>query len=158
MSFLDSALDTVLNKGGAGFSMSRADTITAVNPVLEQHARLNHAYEQAAARLAGRPIAQQLHAHQRVARMDVGKLSETVLSAGGTPYTGTDVEPGSEPLPEDDDVLRYLADRERNLLDAIEHELARGHMIRTTAILALIQTHSRERLTLVERAAQKPQA
>lgn len=152
MSILNTALDTFLNKGGAGVSLSREDTVERINPLLRQHILLNHAYRQVIAALAGSQLADTLLETQRTARMDVGKLSETVLSAGGRPYLGTDVEPGSAALPEGDGMLRALLDQEQALLDATETEIALDHQIRTQAILGNVQTHSRERLKIVERA------
>ncbi len=151
-----SILDTLLNKGGAGVSLSREETVHSLNPLLERHIRLNHAYRHAAAALAGTALAQPLHDALRVARMDVGKLSETILSAGGTPYTGTTLDPDDKDFPQGQQALERLADDERALLDAAEKEIGRDHHIRTLAILGNVQTHSRERLSLVERAAQKP--
>ncbi len=159
MSFLDSALGTVLNKGGAGTSLGREATVAALVPIMERHIHVNHAYEQAIAALDGRPLADQLRAEQRIARMDVGKLGESILSAGGTPYSGVQIEPGSEVLPaEPHKMLEALRDREKDLLDATDDALGQDHMIRTLAILGNVQAHSRARLALVERAASKPLA
>ena len=152
-----SILDTVLNKGGAGVSLSRQETIEALDPLLRQHHRLNSLYRQALVQLpVGSEMALKLDEALRVARMDVGKLAECVLSAGGIPYSGTDLDPTAAPLPGGNALFRHLADAERDLRDETDKQLARDHQIRTQAILGNVAAHSRERLALAERAAQKP--
>ena len=144
-------LDFILNKGGAGISMPRHETIDRVNPIIEAHVRLNHAYEDAMRRLGNPDVVGQLEAFQKIARADVGKLNETVFSAGGVAYNGTDVEPGSVTLDggeDDEDLLAALQDREGAFLDRLaeEFDLKPEHHIRTQAILSVVRANSRSRL------------
>ena len=144
-------LDFLLNKGGAGVSRPRHEIIDRLNPIIEAHVRLNHAYEYAMQRLTDRDTVGQLEAFQKIARADVGKLNETVFSAGGVAYNGTDVEPGSVALDsgeDDEDLLSALQDREQALQDqvAAEFDLKPEHYIRTQAILSVVRANSQARL------------
>ena len=143
-------LDFFLNKGGAGITMPRHETIGRVNPLIEAHVRLNHLYEDALRRLANRDVVGQLEAFQKIARADVGKLNETVFSAGGVAYNGTDVEPGSVTLGDggdDEDLLAALEDREAAFEEQLagEFDLKPEHHIRTAAVLSVVRANSRSR-------------
>ena len=139
--------DAFLQKGWAGKTITRKATVERVNPILQRHIELNHAYRTALARLSENNVAAQLSEHQKTARTDVAKLSETILSAGGRPHTGTDLKPGQSDLgASDDDVLFALRDREQALRDRIAAEKDENHQMRTRAILALVGEHSAERL------------
>ncbi|MGI9173794.1 MAG: hypothetical protein ACR2GR_00550 [Rhodothermales bacterium] len=147
-------LNFLLNKGGAGVSMTRQDTIDRINPIIEAYVRLNHAYEDTLRRLPNREMVGQLEAFQKIARVDVGKLNETVFSAGGVAYNGTDVEPGSVTLEEtenDEDLLSALEDQEAAFQDQIgpEFDLKPGHHIRTQAVLSIIRSNSQSRLDYI---------
>lgn len=143
-------LDFFLNKGGAGISMPRERTIERLNPIIEEHVRLNHAHEHVLTRVGDPEVARQLAAFQKIARADVGKLNETVFSAGGVAYNGTDVEPGSVTLDgnDDEDLLSALFDREQAFQDQIaaELDLKPEHHIRTQAVLSIIRANSQSRL------------
>lgn len=150
---MPSPFDIVFQKGGFFKSLSREETVARLNPLAEQLTRLNNGYETAAQRLAasGDPeltdLARRIKADQRFARMDVGKLNETIFSNGGTAYNGTNLEPGEIPLPAD---LNHLAEelehREQNHRDDIRESLKLDHQIRTQAILTNLLAHSEERL------------
>ena len=147
-------LDFILNKGGAGISMTRQETIDRINPIIEAYVRLNHIYEDALGRLANRDAVGQLEAFQKIARADVGKLNETVFSSGGVAYNGTDVEPGSVTLKEtenDEDLLSALEDQEAAFQDQIapEFDLKPAHHIRTQAVLSIIRSNSQSRLDYI---------
>jgi len=137
----------IFNRGGFGQSMSRAETIDHVNPILEQHVRLNRSYDQVIDALSDDDIADKLRALQKTARADAGKLSETVLSAGGTSYNGVDLRGVTFDLGETDtDMLFALRDREQALHDAVTDDLDANHQMRTRAILEVVQGNSAERL------------
>lgn len=151
--------DLFLQKGWAGKTLSRQETIEHVNPLLRRHHELNHCYSHLIDRLSDREAAAQLQDLMKVARADVSKLSETVLSAGGVSYNGTDLEPedfnlGSNPV----DVLREVQKREEDLQDALSEELDRGdHQMRTRAILGVVQTNSQRRLDLLDQLLREAQ-
>ena len=137
----------IFNRGGFGQSMSRAETIEHVNPILEQHVRLNRSYNQVIDTLSDDDIVDELRAFQKTARADAGKLSETILSAGGTAYNGTDLRGVTFDLGETEtDMLFALRDREQALHDAVMDDLDENHQMRTRAILEVVQGNSAERL------------
>ena len=137
----------LFNRGGIGQSMSRAETVERVNPIIEQHTRLNRCYNAVIDALSDDEIVDELRAFQKTARADVGKLAETVLSAGGTAYNGVALRGVTFDLGEDDtEMLFALRDREQALHDAATDELDENHQMRTRAILEVVQGNSAERL------------
>lgn len=139
--------DAFLNKGWAGTTMSRQETVERTNPLIRRHYELNHAYDFAINRVSDREAATKLEALQKTARADVGKLSETVLSAGGVSYNGVDMEPGSVSLSDEEgDMIHQLKDRENEFLELVSDELKENHQIRTRAILAVVQANSQARV------------
>ena len=136
-----------LNKGWAGRTLSRPETVERINPLIRRHHELNRSYDFAIAHLDDREAAERLNVLQRIARADVGKLSETVLSAGEVSYNGTELEPEHVDLGNDDGtILRDLVRLEEAFIGMLEDESRLEHQIRTRAILALVLQHSRERL------------
>lgn len=154
---MQAVLDTILNKGGAGTTISREETVERLNPLIAAHSRLLHAYNAVRGTFAHEALPAGLDAHLRTARMDVGKLAETVFSSGGVAYNGTELEPGSERFEGGPaTILRALAAREEAFLDEVRRELKDvDHHIRTRAILGNLETHSAERLDALREAARK---
>ena len=154
---LDTILNTVLNKGGAGVSASASETVAALNPIMDAHVRLLHAYEYVRQQLGAGPLADALGVHLRTARIDAGKIAETILSLGGTPISGTAIEPGS--IRTDGtaaQMLAGLAERETAFRDAVAASLADvPHQIRTSATLGIVRASSEARLTTVREAARR---
>jgi hypothetical protein len=154
---MPSPFDLVFQKGGFFQSLSREETVDRLNPLAEQLTRLNNVYETAKQRLAlsDRPeiaaFAPRISADQRFARMDVGKLNETIFSCGGTAYNGTSLEPGELALPTD---LRHLADELQRREQAHQEDLAESlkldHQIRTQAVLGNLVAHSEARLSTLD--------
>jgi hypothetical protein len=143
--------DLIFQKGGIGVSMSREETIERLNPLIKQHMKLNHAYNDVIARLSDRAIADELAAQQRTARMDVGKLMETVLSAGGLAYNGVDLEPDSVHLGDDDDTMLFaLRDLEETFLKTVSDASTPDHQIRSKAILGVVENNSRQRFSVLK--------
>ena len=139
--------DAFLQKGWAGKTITRDATVERLNPILQRHIKLNHAYRAAIERLSEKHIVARFSEHQKTARADVGKLSETILSAGGTPYTGTDLKPDAADLgASNNDVLFALRDREEDLHDCVVAERGENHQMRTRAILGVVEKDSAERL------------
>lgn len=147
---LQRLLSPVLKQGGAGASLSREETVSRVNPIIETHARLLHYYQFAIENTTDATAAEALRTVLRTARMDVGKLCETVFSAGGTPFSGTSIEPGTLTLEgQGPDVLRNLEVKEKELLAQVEGENAVWHQIRTQAILGVVKKNSEARLNVL---------
>ena len=137
----------LLQKGWAGRTISRQETIDRLNPLIEQHMALNHAYNYVIAACSEQDITVHLAGFQKVARVDVGKLMETVFSCGWVAYNGVDMEPEDFTLDEDDvEMLFQLRDQEQTFHDAFAEEESLEHQMRTRAILTLLQTNSQERL------------
>ena len=148
--------DLIFQKGGIGQSLSRQDTIDRLNPLIKQHMELNHAHNAVIGALSDADLGAALSAEQRIARMDVGKLMESVFSAGGVAYNGVELEPSSYHLGDtDDDMLFELLDRETALRDAEFKLNGLEHQIRTKAILSNVLTHSQQRLDLLKTATKR---
>jgi hypothetical protein len=145
----NSLVRLLFNRGGIGPSISRSETIERVNPLIEQHVRLNHHYEYVIQHSGDADAVATLKDLQKTARADVGKLSEIVFSCGGTAYNGTDLEPGDFDLGDDDtEMLFQLQDLEEAFKADVDREIDEvDHQIRTRAILEVVQKNSDERLT-----------
>ena len=141
--------DILLNKGWAGKTLSREETVERLNPLVRGHCALNRAYDYVIERLEDRRGAEQLAALQKTARMDVGKLSETVLSAGGVASRGADVAPDFDPGRTDESMMQGLLHLERTFEGQLLEERTLDHQVRTRAVLGVVLANSRERLGCV---------
>ena len=138
--------DLIFQKGGIGVSLSRQETVERLNPLIQEHMALNHTYAYAINHTSEAEVSERLASFQKKARVDVGKLMETVLSAGGVAYNGVDMEPEDYTL-NDDNLLFELRDREKAWQDRLNDELSEhNHQIRTKAVLTLLRDNSAERL------------
>jgi|GEM_PF-1232595 len=149
-------LRPILNKGGAGRSASRQETMDALHPLVERHAALLVTYDVALRHLSDRRLAEELEGGMNRLRTELAKLRETLLSQGGTPPNTIGLE------------ARVTADTDRGILEAVEaaerdyRQSLRDvldyphHQIRTQAIINNNITGSDERLgrlrPLVDRA------
>ncbi|NNE69641.1 MAG: hypothetical protein HKN29_04670 [Rhodothermales bacterium] len=138
--------DILLNKGWAGRTIDRPETIERINPVIMELTGLMHFYEDAAARLGG-TAADEIHGSLRIMRGDIGKLCEVVYSCGGVAYSGTDIEPGSLKL--GDSLFEELADRERAFVALVAEEADVEHQIRTRAVLSVAGANGETRLKVL---------
>jgi hypothetical protein len=137
----------LLKKGWAGRTLSRPETVERLNPLIKQHMALNHAYTYVINTCTEPDVTEALAASQKVARVDVGKLMETVFSCGGVAYNGVDLEPEDFALAPDDDAMLFaLRDQEEAFRDALAEELTLEHQMRTRAVLTRLQTNSQKRL------------
>lgn len=152
-------LRPILNRGGAGRSATREETVEALNPLVLQHARLLRAYNAVLAGLADRDAAARLETVMNRLRTELGKLRETVLANGGTPPStvGLRAEIAGD---SDRALLEALEQAERAYRQALRETLAYPHhQMRTIAILENNLTGSEERLgvlrPLVDRASSR---
>jgi len=145
--------EALLGQGWAGKTITRAETVERVNPFVEQHIRLNHHHRAAIRALEDASKAKALEQLQKTARADIGKLSETVLSCGGSAYNGTDLEPEDFDAEGDDDtILTELADLESEFQDDLKAELDDvEHQMRTRAVLKVVRQNSTERLQVLRK-------
>ncbi len=141
--------DALLNRGWAGRTMTRQETAARLNPLIRQHAALNHAYRHALGRADDPALADPLAALLKTSRTDVGKLKETVFSAGATAYNATDLAPEDYAL-DAEAPLADLQKREQQFQDALSDEKDENHQMRTRAILAVVRTNSRARLDVLQ--------
>ncbi len=150
--------DLFLNKGWAGKTRSRAETVARINPLIRAHCALNHAHERAARALENREAAGELAALQRMARMDAGKLSEIVLSAGGAPFNGASMEPEAfGPGDSDREIAQALGKLEGDFERLLRDEMEIAHQMRTRAILSAVLKNSSSRRKYVRKLAmQRP--
>ncbi len=141
----------LLKKGWAGRTLSRTETVERLNPLIKQHMALNHAYNYVISACSEQAVTEALAAAQKVARVDVGKLMETVFSCGGVAYNGVDMEPEDFALsPDDTEMLFALRDQEIAFRDAIAEELTLEHQMRTRAVLTRLQTNSHQRFDFLK--------
>lgn len=144
--------EVLLGRGWAGKTISRAETVERLNPILRQFLELNHNYQYVIRSHSDSAVSEALQRVQKTARADVGKLSETILSSGGSPENGTDLEPDDFDLGDDElEMLYQLQDLETEFSEVVAHELDDvEHQMRTRAILEAVQSNSSERLELVD--------
>lgn len=146
--------ELILQKGWAGTTFSRPETVARLNPITQKLIELNSAYEYAIEHLIERDVAKRLEDFQRTSRTDIAKLRESVLSCGGVPRMGVDLDDVT--LDADDaGMLRQLRDMETSFLETVEAEQKENHQIRSRAILGVVNTSSQERLTYLRDRAKK---
>ena len=139
--------DLFLNKGWAGRTLSRGETAERINPIIRKHYELNHSYEHAIRHIGSREAAKTMNTLQKTARVDIGKLSETVLSAGHASFNGTDLDPNDFNIGSDDStILDRLKDLESEFESLLSDEMELEHQIRTKAVLSVVHRNSRARL------------
>lgn len=146
-------LDILLNKGGAGVSMSRPQTVERLNPILRAYYPLFHAYDALIAQTSDAGVKGTLEGFQRTTRTDIGKVAETILSCGGVAYNGTDLDPAAVRF--DDDAVTHMRDQEEAFHKLVEDELKENHQIRTRAILNVVRENSKGRLEYLRGGARK---
>ena len=143
------ALRPILNKGGAGHYVTRAESAARVMPVAERHIDLFEAYRGALEALAPGDVRARVEAVMPLLRTEISKMSETLLSYGATPPSGMGREPESMGAT-DEERLRTLADRERGFGAALRAEVdAVHHQERTRAILEHNARASDQRLDVL---------
>ncbi len=132
------ALRPVLNRGGAGRYISRAESIERLLPVAVRHLDLLYAYTGILPAIADAAARARAEAIMPYLRTEVSKIYETILSFGGTAPTGVARDPeGSAPAGRTDaDHLDALLAAERDFGAALTEEAeAVHHQERTRAIL-----------------------
>ena len=138
---------SVMNRGGAGRSMTRQESVDVLIPLVRQHQNLLHAYDAAIRHLGDRDLAAHLNEGMNRARTELAKLKETVFSLAGTPPNGTGLDPDLRLGNTDAEIIHALDDAERAYRDALNDTLGMAHhQLRTTAILENNITGSEARL------------
>jgi hypothetical protein len=152
--------EAILNRGWAGKTITRAETVERLNPMIRQFLKLNQNYQSVIRSHSDSAVSEALKRVQKTARADVGKLSETVLSCGGTPENGTDLDVEDVTLRNDElDMLHQLDDLEAAFNETIERQLDEvEHQMRTRGILEAVKSNSSERLELVSDLIERAEA
>ena len=132
----------VLRKGWAGRTLSRAETAERLNPLLRQHIALNRAWDLALSACEDPDLEASSAALLKTSRMDVDKLSETVLSCGAEAHAGLE----KDPLPAGPAPLLDVVELEGAYAEALRDERQVEHRMRTRAVLARLEENAQARL------------
>lgn len=138
--------ELLLKQGWAGRTISRAETIDQLNPIIRTMTVASLYWTSAASRLDG-SAREAVDAALKTLRMDIGKMCETVFSCGGVAYNGTDLEVADHDPGED--VWATLRAQEQALAEALKPQLEVEHHMRTRAILAAVAANHENRVTLI---------
>lgn len=140
------SLRPLLNKGGAGRYISRAESVERLQPIAVAHLDLLYAYTGTVPTLANVTARERLDALMPYLRIEVAKIYETILSLGGSARTGVERAPegttgNTSGASRDADRVQSLIDAERRYASALRDEVdVVHHQERTRAIL----THNAE--------------
>lgn len=138
--------ELLLQKGWAGRTISRDETIERLNPIISIMTEVLHRY--AAVRdEADAAVRTEIDRVMKTLGMDIGKVAETVFSCGGTAYSGTDLDPDA--FVAGDDGWKTLRDAEDVLASALRDEQDVEHQMRTRAILAKVAENQDDRMNLI---------
>ncbi|MGB3543820.1 hypothetical protein [Rubrivirga sp.] len=144
------ALRPILNKGGAGRYISREESVTRLLPVAQRHLDLLHRYDGVLAAMPIGPGRERIDAMMPYLRTEIAKMSETILSLGGTPPTGVDRDPAGPTAGDNKSLLQSLLDAEKDFGGALRHEADEvHHQERTRAILGHNADASTSRIDLL---------
>ena len=148
--------ELLLQKGWAGKTISRSETVDRLNPILERFIRLNYTYDAAERQAQDDDLASGIALHQKTARADSGKLAETIFSCGGTAFSGTSLEPREfEAGGSDVEIVENLIELERDFQLTLEAEDEIEHQMRTRAIISVVRDNSEKRLEFLRETNKK---
>jgi len=144
--------ELLLGRGWAGQTISRSETVEHLNALVRQHMELNYHYQAVIRDCREHGVTDALRRVQKTARNDVGKLSETIHSCGGTPYNGTDLELEDFHVSGDcTEQLGGLRTLEQKFNEGLRQERTEvKHQMRTRGILEALTSNSDERLELLD--------
>lgn len=143
-------MNFLLNRGGAGKSLSRAETVAQASSLITRHIALLRSYDRLVEAMApDDESVEQIRKLQKQHRADIAKLCEIVLSANGTPPREAAPLEGSGI----DSLLRSLTDGERSLREELEAQLAKKHHMRTIAVLETLLANTEERIGILQTVA-----
>jgi hypothetical protein len=142
----------LLNRGGAGKSLTRAETAAEISSLISRNIALLRSYDELAGHLASEgPEAASVQTLAKGHRVDIAKLSEIVLSNMGVPPRE------AEPVGGNDlgSLVRNLADGERSLREELENQLTKKHHRRTVAVLETQLANAEERIGILQDLARQ---
>jgi hypothetical protein len=144
-----------LNKGGAGYSISRAETAERLKPHVARGLELLRSYSAALPAMRDREAADRLGALLPYFRTELGKLYESIFSAGGTVPTGTEIDFSRRDVGEGS-ALQMLTEREQRFGSAVKEEVdSVHHQERTRAILKSVAAGSNGRMDALRELASR---
>ncbi len=133
-----------LQKGWAGRTIDRDETVDRFNPIIRVMNELMQFYL-AAAEASGDSAKQAaISASLRTLRMDIGKTCETVFSSGGVAYNGIDLNPEDFRL--GTALPGKILAQEAKLESALDDETNIEHQMHSRAILGVVIHNQKERL------------
>lgn len=136
--------ELILQKGWAGRTIDRAETIERINPMIQTMTELMHLYMAAAENTANTDLGQRIDASLRTLRMDIGKMCEIVFSCGGVAYSGTDLDTADFRL--GNGLPGAIESKEQELRTALETQESVEHHMRSRAILLNVDTNQKTRM------------
>lgn len=146
------ALRPVLNKGGAGNYITRAESVERLRPLIADQLTLLRDYDHVAKRLqnAGASLRFQEVVLPNI-RTELNKLYETILSLGGSAPTGAEMDWTASGLDgSDSELVKALLDRDQAFGDRMREEMeAVHHQERTRAIIGHNADKSNDRLNML---------
>jgi hypothetical protein len=143
-------LKALLNKGGAGVSISRTETTEHLNPLLHQLIDLRRHYERLLQSGMSESATERLEALMKSTRNDVTRISETINSMGGLPYNGVDADNPDSPGRSSALSVSEIKDKEKRFLSSLEDQSDTKHQIRTQAVLKNVEKTSRSRMDFLK--------
>jgi hypothetical protein len=136
-----------LQKGWAGRTIDRADTIDLINPMIQTMNELMHLHIAAGETTSKANVKDGIETSLRTLRMDIGKMCEIVFSCGGVANSGTDLETADFML--GDGLSDAVAAKEQELREALDAQENIEHQMRTRAILMNVDTNQKARMNAV---------
>jgi hypothetical protein len=140
----------LLNRGGAGKSMTRHETGERLSGLIQQLIQVVAGYD----RLAGlfeESQRQRIEERQRHSRSEIAKISELILSTGAVPpreLSGDAVLPSADSAVE---ALEALMEVERTFAGAVKDERKLPHQLRTRALLEELSSNTEKRIDMLHR-------
>ena len=145
-------MNFLLNKGGAGKSLTRSQTVSEVTKLMSAQIALLETYEALLGVVdSDSDLARSLSALQKQHRDEIPKLSEIILSSAGVP-------PRKSSLPAGDDVdslIRAVNDGERAMRTDLEEQIKLKHHLRTIAVLNTLLANTEQRIGAIQTVAQQ---
>lgn len=136
--------ELILQKGWAGRTIDRGETVDRFNPIIRVMNELMQFYLAAAEASGDNARRAAITASLRTLQMDIGKMCETVFSCGGVAYNGIDLNPEDFRL--GTALSGKILAQEAKLESALEDETNIEHQMRSRAILGVVTENQKERL------------
>lgn len=136
----------LLKQGWAGKTISRTETASRLHPHIRTMATLLHAYNHLLKSTADHNV--EFEAHLKTLRADIGKVNETIVSAGASTDRSPDLDRAHTLT-----TWTHLVDAEQSLLNSLKQENNVEHQMRTRAILQNVLEHAASRLDTARRFA-----